>query len=170
MYYQKFIDFLKKHNIYDENIVRLWQENSIHFNYMEEEKRDLIGCYYIFKNNILTKINLIVPFIEDEKTVLINVHEYIHFYLLYHKIGKKCNLELDKETLPILFEKIYVEENDSKELNTYYQYLIKRIKENPQKEYIIALELLDPLLKEYKKNNNIFKTEKKAKKLVKRKQ
>ncbi len=167
MYYQKFIEFLKRHNLYNEEILNYWKNNRIIFDYREEEKRDLIGCYYAFKNNILTKINLIVPIMNDDKTVLINIHEYIHLYLLYDKIGKKCKINEDKEVLPIFYERLYIHENPTKELQEYYEYLNSFIMKEKTKEYLIALEISDILLKKYL-NKDINTLSRKSQKLTKK--
>jgi len=46
------------------------------------------ACFPIFdSNNILKDIKLIVPFIVDDKTLLINIHEYYHAYELYQELG-----------------------------------------------------------------------------------
>ena len=167
MYYKRFINFLKEHQLYNESALAYWKDNKICFDYKDDEKRDLIGCYYLFENDILTKINLIVPFIIDEKTILINIHEYIHFILLYNQLGKKYKIEKDKEILPLYYEKLYIEENKNKELLDYYHYLNESIKQGNIEEYKIALYISDKLLKDYK-INNIYKLEKKAKRLIKK--
>ena len=79
MYYKKFIEFLKTHNIYDEEIVKYFNNNSTRFDYLEEEYRPFIGVYYMTEGDILTKVKPMVPFINSDKTVLINIHEYIKY-------------------------------------------------------------------------------------------
>lgn len=167
MYYQKFIDFLKKHNLYNEEVLEYWNEHKIMFDYREEEKRDLIGWSYQLENNILTKMNLIVPFIDNDKTVLINIHEYIHLLLIYNRIGKKCTIGIDKEVLPIYYERIFIRENKTKELINYYKYLNNYIEKSKVKEYIIALQVSDILLEDTKENK-ISTLIKKTKKITKK--
>ena len=54
--------------------------------YKDEEQRCFIGCFYVFeKNKKLTKIYLKLPYIYDEITMLINIHEIIHAIELYKK-------------------------------------------------------------------------------------
>lgn len=167
MYYQKFINFLKEHNLYNEEIINYWQKNKLVFDYLDDEKRQLIGCFYIIEKGKLKNIKIIVPFIDDDKTILINIHEYIHLLLLYPKIYKKCNIGIDSEILPLFYERIYIEENKTEELLNYYNYINNFIIQQQQKEYIIALNLSKQLLEIYN-NDNIYKLEKKAKKLVKK--
>ena len=167
MYYQKFINFLKEHNLYNEEVVEYWKNNRTLFDYRDEEKRGFIGCFYQYKKEYLTKIHLIVPFINNDKTILINIHEYIHLLTLYNKIGKKYKIGDDKEVLPFLYERIFIKENKTDELLNYYQYLNKTIIEDNKEEYLIALNLSEILLKEYN-NDNIYKLDKKSKKLTKK--
>ena len=112
MYYEKFINFLKKHNLYDEEVIQYWTKNKISFDYLEEESRCLIGCYYKIENKILTKISLIVPFIDNDKTVLINIHEYAHALELYSELGKiyEDKVEL-REIHAREMEKVYLKSN-----------------------------------------------------------
>ena len=88
MYYNKFIEFLKKYNVYSEEILKYWEKNRLLFDIRDEEKKELIGCYYQYEKECLKKISLIVPFIDNDKTVLINIHEYIHLLLLYPWLEK----------------------------------------------------------------------------------
>ncbi len=66
------------------------------------------ACFPITdQNNILIDIKLAVPYIVDEKTLLINIHELAHAYELYGLLGKECiyrvenseNFAKEKETL-----------------------------------------------------------------------
>ena len=53
MYYQKFINFLKEHNLYNEEVVEYWKNNRTLFDYHDEEKRGFIGCFYQYKKEYL---------------------------------------------------------------------------------------------------------------------
>ena len=167
MYYKKFITFLKEHNLYDEEILEYWKNNKLMFDYRDDEKRELIGCFYKIENNILKEIKIIVPFFDNDKTVLINIHEYVHLLLIYPQMGKKYEPGIDKEILPIFFEKIYLKENETKELLKYYTYLTNFINTQSEEDYIIALNISDKLIKTYN-NDNINKLTQKSKKLVKK--
>ena len=168
MYYQKFIEFLKKHNIYNEEVINYWTNNRMIFDYRDEEKRDLIGTYYQYNsNNTLQKIQLIVPWIDNDKTVLVNIHEYVHLLLFYPYLNKKCILGQDIEVLPIYFERVYIEENPTKELLDYYEYLNKSIKNTNVIEYTLALEASEILLRN-PHNTNIKKLDKESRKIVKK--
>lgn len=55
------------------------------------------GCFpQVDSNGILENIKLLVPKIIDEKTLLINIHEYTHAYELYPLIGKIYNEDVSK--------------------------------------------------------------------------
>ena len=167
--YLKFINFFKNHNLYDEQTFKYIRENAILFDYLEEEKRSFIGCYYNFdKRGCLIKIVIGVPIIKDEQTLLINIHEYIHAISLYSKLGTKCKIGIEREILPLLYEKIYLNENPNEELERYVNMLNQKIIESNQIEYKIALNLQNELLEYYYKIRNFNKLESKAKKLSKK--
>ena len=93
-YYKKFINFLKEHNLYDENAMEYLHQNGIFFDYSEEKDRDFIGCRFATnKRKILKCIILCVPNIRDEKTLIINIHEYTHALLYYKYLGKKVDIK-----------------------------------------------------------------------------
>lgn len=73
------------------------------------------GCFPILSdNNILIDIRLIVPFIQDEKTLLVNIHEFAHAFELYEVLGneyhenkaKSENLARSKEQEYLLTRKL----------------------------------------------------------------
>jgi len=78
-------DFFKKENIYKEEF----------FDYIRNKVKkipsnselDWYGCFPIVNNNVLKDIRVLVPKIVDEKTLLINIHEYIHAFELYNELG-----------------------------------------------------------------------------------
>lgn len=171
IYYEKYINFLKKHNLYNENILNYMKLYSTYFDYREEEKRDFIGCFYMQdKKNRINKIKAFVPHIDSDITVLINIHEYIHLFILYHHIGKRYQRDKDEEILPMFYELLYYIENPTKELEIKITNLNNEIKENSPLQYKIALQSRNEILKYYQKENPNFKQlQEKAKKLSKKK-
>ena len=151
IYYEKFINFFKEHNMYNEEMFAYLRNNSTMFDYRDEEKRKTIGCYYALDSkDRLKKIALVVPFIDSDKTVLINIHEYAHGITAYPKLEKKYKHTLDREIVPMLLERIYAENNP--ELLTYIEELNKSIIESERKDYKIALKVVDELYDDYKKS------------------
>ena len=66
------------------------------------------GCYPITKNNILIDIRVLVPNIETEKDVLINIHEFAHATELYNELGRSYIDNRDKrEKHAKKMEKLY---------------------------------------------------------------
>lgn len=61
-------------------------------------------------SGILKNIKVLVPEIIDEKTLLINIHEFTHAYELYNQLGKKYNDDVEKsEQLATSNERKYLE-------------------------------------------------------------
>lgn len=164
-YYKKFIEFLKKHNLYDEELYKYWWDNTIRFDYLNEDGRYFINTYYMFKDGYLVKISAVLPFIDSDITILINIHEYVHMFLLYKKIGKRCNIDKDCEVLPILFERIYIEENNTPDLNKYFDYINDCIITGSDEKYLLALDISNELL-DYYNGQEIRKLDNKVKRLV----
>ncbi len=169
IYYSKYINFLKRHHLYNEKCLNYIQQNALYIDYRDEDSRDFIGCFYQYKNGYLTKIRLCIPYIiDDERTVLINIHEYVHALILFQNLNTKYQVEEEREVLPLLFEKIYISENPSPELIQYEDYLNQVIKENDF-VYQVGLEVQEELLHYYHLGMNIKTLNRKATHLVKKK-
>lgn len=168
-YYNKFIHFLKKHNLYNPEVINYIKKNSTYFDYREEENRDFIGCFFkLNKRKKLEKIILVLPFIIDEQTIIINIHEYIHCFMYYKYLGKKVTFDNTIEIFPMLYEKIYLIENYTPNNDKYISNLNSKITPNSDIKYKIALTLQNKLLKHYdgEKLKKIYPKE--IKKLVKK--
>ncbi len=154
IYYEKFIDFFKEHNMYDEEMFRYLRENSTLFDYRDKDMVKNIGCYYALDSKDKLKgIALVVPFIDSEKTILINIHEYAHGITAYSKLGKKYKHTLDREIIPMLLEKIYAMQNP--ELLPFIENLNKGIINSDSEDYKIALKTIDELFADYQKTKKI---------------
>jgi len=165
-YPEHLILFFKKHNLYNKEMFDYLSKNTTIIDYEYEEQRIFIGCFYTFdKNGILKSIHLVLPYQYDEITTLICIHELIHGIELYKKLNKKAKITNDCEVLPILYEKIYVEEIKTKKIYEYQQYLDNLISKDSEK-YYIALSIRDELYKEY--NYDMKKIKKKSIKLIKK--
>lgn len=152
IYYNKFIDFFKEHNMYDEEMFKYLRENSTLFDYRDEDMQKMIGCYCALDSkDRLKAISLVVPFIDSDKTVLINIHEYAHGITAYKGLGKKYRHTLDREIVPLLLEKIYAMQNPA--LLPYVEKLNERIINSEKKDYQIALRVVDELFEDYQKSD-----------------
>lgn len=163
-YNQRIIEFFKRHNLYEEEMFKYLSENSMMIDYQDDDQRAFIGCYYILnKKGVLERIQLNIPYVYDDATALINVHEIVHGIIYYKKLGKKIKIDVTVEALPMLYEKLYILENPSEAFIKYGEYLDSIIKNNPQKEYKFGLDVREELLKEY--DYNMKKMSKKVKRL-----
>lgn len=165
-YYKKFIEFLKKHKLYDKDSFIFISNCATNIDYNNEEERDFIGCYYnVDENNTITNFKVYVPKIIDNNTLLINIHEYIHAFILYKNLNKECEIGLEKESLPLMYEKIFVIEDEEITLIRYEKSLRETINEINSEEYIIGKKIAEELIYKY---DNIDILNKKAKELVRK--
>ena len=143
------------------------QTNTMMIDYRDPDQQAFIGCFYTCnKSDILTNIYLNLPYVYDDKTMLICIHEITHGIENYQKLGKKFKKDITIEALPLLYEKLYIMENKSEELITYGNYLDEKITEECDKEYRFALKIREELLKKYE--NNMNKMVKLTKKLARK--
>ena len=164
VYNEKIIDFFKRHNMYDEKTFKYLQDNSTMIDYRNVEERAFIGCFYILnKKEELERLQINIPYVYDDITALININEIVHGIENYSKLGKKFKKDLTIETLPILYEYIFITESQSSELKSYGKYLDKMIETSNELEYLFALKVRLELLNKYK--YNMKKMQKLTKKL-----
>lgn len=163
-YNEELISFFKRHNLYDEEMFKYLQSNTTILDYHNEEQRDFIGCFYTFvNNNILKSIHLNIPYVYDDITMLINIHEIIHGIELYKHLNKKTKITNMCEVLPILYEKIYIEETNNDNLRKYYEQVNNNIGRK-DKRYKLAFSIVDNLYKQY--DYNYEKVKKLSKELI----
>ena len=168
-YKRKFTQFLKEHNLYDENAMKYLYQNGIFFDYIEEEKRDFMDCYFTTnKRKILKGIILYAPCIESEKTLIINIYLFSKALLYYKYLGKKISSNKEIEILPMMYEKLYIEENKSQFGKEYIEYLDSQITEKSALKYRIALDAQQEMLDFYSKEKNPDKLQDQSKKIAKK--
>ena len=167
-YNHKVIAFFTKHNLYNPEMFAYFKEHSTMIDYDFEEYRAFVGCWpNVNKQNIITGLHVNTPYVKDEKTTLITIHELVHAIEFYNKIGKPYKRDKTTETLPLLYEKIYILENNNPDLIAYGKYLDSKITELSSEEYLFGLRVRDELLQKY--DYNFRHMQKITKKLAKRK-
>ena len=153
---EEFISFLKKHNLYDREIINSFLNKS----FIDEDIR-YSGCLYIIDNkNILLQVRACVPTIVDYRTMLVNIHEYVHYYIVSKKIGQKVIIGRNCEVLPMLYEKIFIIEKNEEDLNEYDNFLNDSINKEDF-SYVYALEIREKLIKLFDRCGKIKRMKKK---------
>ena len=167
-YHSKIIDFFRRHNMYDPEVFEYLKTNSSGVDYRDPDARYLIGCFYVkdIKNERLLDLKLVLPYVTDDITALININEITHGIENYPKRGKKFKKDITIEALPLLYEKLYILENPSEALLAYARELDQRIEESSAREYKFALKIREELLKNY--SGDMKKSEKEVKRAVRR--
>ncbi len=169
--YNKFIDFFKKYNLYNEEVFNYIKQQTIIFSIYNEELMNVRGiCYNYNKLEQLTSFTLYVPYINNEKTAFMNIRPYVQAICAYPKLGKKYKTAADIEIIAFYFERLYLQDNPNQELEEYLNKIYTRIRdEETETNYKIALNA-QPMLEEYAKvtNPNFKKIQNKAKKLSKK--
>lgn len=144
--YNEFISFLKKYNIYDEEIINSFFNNAFIYEFETETIGFNMCVYAIDNDNHLVDIKACIPYISNYKTMLINIHEYVHYYMMYKKLGQKVIIGRNCELLPMLYEKIFIIEKNNEDLNKYDDYLNQIIKKEKNPDYLYALEYREKLI------------------------
>ena len=155
-YYSKFIDFCKRYGLYDKDAFDYLRRNSSMFDFRDDDYRSSIGARLIYNNGKVDMVNLVVPYFDDDITVLINIHEYTHGLMYYKKLGTEYDSDKDinREILPMLYEKLYMLENmDNTSLVEYENYLNGIAINSDDEVYKLGLACRDHIIDRY---NNGF--------------
>ena len=167
-YYTNFINFFKKHGLYNEEIFNYIARNTTSFDYYDEELMNIRGIYYKYNElKELTSFKLYLPYIDSEITAFMNIRPYIQAIYAYTKLGKKHKANAECETIALYFEKLYLQENPNQQLEEYLNNIHTSIKEQKtEKKYKIALNAESDLKKYIEENNPSFnELQRKAKRL-----
>lgn len=164
--YTKFIDFLKRHDLYNQEIFKYIEENIERFDEHYNELMLIRGIYYNYNDNEeLKNFKLCVPYIDNEKTAFLNLGPYIKAIHAYPKLGKKYKQNAEIEIIVMYYEKLFISETKNKELERYLNNIISTIKkENTERKYKITVKALEEL-EGLEKDTNYKKIKSKAKKL-----
>jgi len=149
-YQDKFLSFLKKHNLYDEEKYSYLIKKATFIDLNKDENISSIGCYYI-KNefNIITKIELYLPKLNDDISVMIAIHEYVHGYLMYSRLNKSYKPKASEEVLPMFYEYLYYLEEKNQELEEYRSKTIEYVEKESKIKYLLGFLLQEELLSIY---------------------
>lgn len=167
-YFNKFIDFITRHNLYENKSFIAISNKTTNIDYHNEEARDFIGCFYKVENEIITDFKVCVPKIIDEKTLLINIHEYVHALIIYNSLGKKEDIGLEKETLPMMYEEMYAVESEEISIKKYLKEQQEMINEMNSDEYTIGSKIKDEIIYLYSDLETQLKYAKKLAKTYKK--
>lgn len=100
-------EFFKSQNLYSEEFFDFIKDKVKVLS--KRVNKDWYGCFPIINNNILTDIRLLVPKIEMEGDLLINIHEYYHALELFNELGTIYVSKTDeREKRAKEIEKIYI--------------------------------------------------------------
>jgi len=100
-------NFFKEEKIYSEDF----------FDYVKHKVKTLpstcslnwYGCFPVLEDGILKDIRLLVPEITDERSLLVNIHEYVHALDLYKELGNVYEERREERELNASnMEKLYI--------------------------------------------------------------
>lgn len=150
---EKFISFLKKYDIYREDILDFIKPKTIRIDYRNENTIGFTGVYPIMENNIIKDIRMVVPYMIDDYSISMNIHEYIHLLDVYNYLNKEYVFNDQSELLPVMYELLYAKENNNIEfLNIYKEHILRE--NNYLKVLLDVFDLNDNKRKKVKTKNN----------------
>lgn len=165
----KFINFLKKHDLYDEKVLKYLFEQSVDSNVDEHDF--LLGSCHVVINNKNGKLEQIIPCmpnIMDDYSVMIAIYTYVNTLLLFPKLNKTYDSDLFyNDFLPLFYKKLYILENPVAQLLVHDKLMQERLLKVSPNKFKYIFELIDSLTCNYNKNNSDSrKIAKKAKRLA----
>ncbi|MCI6266834.1 MAG: hypothetical protein MR598_08335 [Erysipelotrichaceae bacterium] len=171
-FYDKFRDFLKRHELYEEKSFQYIWKQAVFVDYREEDIRDLIGNCAVILDNKEKILNIIpcFPFLRDDITVVISIYAYVQALMQLPRLEKKYQENiLYGYILPMYYEKLYILENENEVLLQYEENMINHLLKDGSSKYQDILKCRDELVA-YSQNNNFsaMKIGRHAKRLARR--
>ena len=168
-FYLKFINFLKKHNLYDEKVLKYVFNESIA---IDINNYDFVlgSCHLVInnKNGKLEQIIPCMPNIMDDYSVIIAIFTYVNTLLLLPKLNKYYDDNcFSYYFTPLFYENIYVLENSSVELLEYEIDRRKQFLKHSPDKFKFIFNFIDNEIRCYKDNSNNKQLAKKVKRLAK---
>ena len=108
----KYINFLKKYNLYREDIFGYMKDKTKYLDYRQDGSDAYIGVYPNLVDGIIKDIKMRVPYIIDDHSIAINIHEYIHLLKMFDYIGKEYVFSDYEDLLPTFYELVFAKENN----------------------------------------------------------
>ena len=143
---EKYINFLKKYDLYREDIFEYMKDKTKYIDYRLDESKRFYGVFTNIENGIIKDIRVMVPYIVDDTSISIRIHEYIHVLKLYDYLNKEYVFTDYEDLLPVFYELVYAKENNN------YDYINERIDE--LKDNFNYLKVVLDLFDQNKENNN----------------
>ncbi len=130
----KFVKFLEDTDLYNERALNYIKPKTVCLDH-SEEGFSFYGCFPILDdNNKVMDIRLCVPKMEDDITVAINIHEYIHLLKVYNNLNKEYVSDSYEELVPVMYELAYLNRVDSNEQVAEYIEFLEEKKESLREE------------------------------------
>ena len=108
----KYINFLKKYNLYREDIFEYMKDRTKYIDYRQDGSDGYIGVYPNLVNGIIKDIKMRVPRLIDDHSIAITIHEYIHLLKMFDYIGKEYVFSDYEDLLPTFYELVFAKENN----------------------------------------------------------
>lgn len=154
-YFDKYMAFLRKHELYDEYFFDYFWNRAVHVDIRDEEYQGLFGSNVPIINEKNKLIDLVpcMPFIDNDKAVAIGIYTYVHALTQTPRIGKKHN---DNKyfcyILPMFYERIYIIENENEALLKHEEEIRYNIEIGDSLENKLILQSVDELVDSYKRH------------------
>lgn len=111
----EFINFMNEQKLFTKEFKEFIKDRTKIIDRPVEE--DWYGCFPIIKDNILVDVRLLIPKIKDEKTLLVNIHEYEHAMELFCELGKNyIDNKEERENNAKKLEKKYIKRENEYEI------------------------------------------------------
>ena len=143
---EKYINFLKKYDLYREDIFEYMKDKTKYIDYRLDESKRFYGVFTNIENGIIKDIRVMVPYLVDDTSISIRIHEYIHVLKIYDYLNKEYVFTDYEDLLPVFYELVYAKENNN------YDYINERIDE--LKDNFNYLKVVLDLFDQNKENNN----------------
>lgn len=164
---EKFVRFLKKHELYNGMCFSYFLNQSVKICYKDIKEALFMDCAIGMKNGKLQSFIPIVPYLDNDKAVAMNIYAYVQTLNLLPNLGNKYEENYDDLLLPLFYLRLYLMENANEALWTYEKKIRNKLLRNESYVSKIVLQQTDELIGNYYlQNSDAKRMGKKTKRLA----
>lgn len=146
---QKFVSFLKKHELYNFKCFSYFEYQAVKIDYEDIKDVLFLDCVLETKFGYLQGFIPIVPYLSNDKTVAMNIYAYVQALQLIPKVGKKYEEQFIHSLLPLLYLRLYLVENANEVLWNYEKSIEHKLLNDESEQSKILLQQIDHLIEIY---------------------
>ena len=132
---ESIVNFFKKHNLYDKKMFSYFEAYGEMVDYYDPNENYTIGVGHDMRDGKLNRFSVVLPIPVDEISTTACIFHLTEAIEAYKHLGKEFDSKVSVEAIPMLYEKLYVEEANDARLTAHKYLLDTAVTSNSPEKY-----------------------------------